>query len=104
MLPNEINQCPLLHNEYRRAPGIHQHYEKHQNLKLGLGSPTSINQQWGADLTYIKVARQWRYLAVVIDLHSRRVIGWSLGPQKSTELTIVNANPNLTHFSPKSPI
>jgi transposase InsO family protein len=73
---------------YRRAPGIHQHYEKHQNLKLDLGAPTAINQQWGADLTYIKVARQWRYLAVVIDLHSRRVIGWSLGPQKSTELTI----------------
>ncbi|WP_430869312.1 IS3 family transposase [Crenobacter cavernae] len=73
---------------YRRLPGLTRFYEKHQNLKLGMAAPTGMNQQWVGDLTYIKVANQWRYLAVVMDLYSRRVIGWSLGEQKTAELTL----------------
>jgi transposase InsO family protein len=73
---------------YRRAPGIQRFFDKHQNLRLDQGAPTAIDQQWVADLTYIKVARQWRYLAVVMDLYSRRILGWSLGAQKSAELTL----------------
>jgi len=36
------------------------------------------NRKWVSDITYIKVSRNWLYLAVVLDLFSRKVIGWAL--------------------------
>ena len=36
------------------------------------------NQKWAADITYIWTREGWLYLAVMIDLHSRRVVGWSV--------------------------
>lgn len=37
------------------------------------------NQVWTGDITFIRTLEGWLYLAVVIDLHSRRVIGWAMG-------------------------
>ena len=39
---------------------------------------TAINQKWAGDITYIHTQEGWLYLAVVIDLHSRAVIGWAM--------------------------
>jgi putative transposase len=39
---------------------------------------TGIDQLWVADITYIRLASEFVYLAVVIDAYSRRVIGWAL--------------------------
>jgi putative transposase len=41
--------------------------------------PTTINQLWVADITYIRLRSEFVYLAVVLDAFSRRVIGWALG-------------------------
>jgi putative transposase len=40
---------------------------------------------WVTDTTYIKTHEAWPYLAVVIDLFSRRVVGWSVQPRMTTE-------------------
>lgn len=40
---------------------------------------TRINQAWVADITYIQAGSRWVYLAAVMDLFSRRIVGWSLG-------------------------
>ena len=37
----------------------------------------SANQKWVADFTYIWTAEGWLYAAVVLDLYSRRIVGWS---------------------------
>jgi putative transposase len=50
--------------------------------------PTAPNQVWAGDITYIPTAQGWLYLAVVVDLFSRRIIGWSLGTHLRAELVI----------------
>lgn len=44
------------------------------------------NQKWVTDITYIWVERQWLYLATVMDLYSRRIVGWSLDVNMTEEL------------------
>lgn len=44
------------------------------------------NQKWVADLTYIRTREGWLYLAVVLDLYSRKVVGWAMAPYQHTEL------------------
>lgn len=48
------------------------------NLLKKLGKPTAPDQIWVADTTYLMTQEGWRYLATVMDLFSRRIIGWSL--------------------------
>lgn len=73
---------------YRRIPGIEKFYTRYRNLRLAGAVPKGLDEQWVADLTYIRVRRDWRYLAVVMDVFSRRIIGWSLGKRKTAELTL----------------
>lgn len=47
---------------------------------------TRPNQVWVADITYLRVGSSWAYLAVIIDLYSRKVVGWSLDDHMRTEL------------------
>lgn len=44
------------------------------------------NQIWLADITYIRVGVRWAYLAAVLDLHRRKVVGWALGSRPTAEL------------------
>jgi len=48
--------------------------------------PTQKNQSWTTDITYIWTLQGWVYLAVVMDLYSRRIVGWSLDKQMTTTL------------------
>ena len=41
------------------------------------------NQKWAGDITYLYTSEGWLYLAVIMDLHSRAVIGWSM-PSRMT--------------------
>ncbi|WP_409086077.1 IS3 family transposase [Shewanella sp. SR44-4] len=46
----------------------------------------SANQAWVQDITYIWTSEGWLYLAVVIDLYSRKVVGWSMGSRMKAQL------------------
>lgn len=46
------------------------------------------NRVWVSDLTYIPTAEGWLYLCTVLDLHSRRVVGWSMSPRMTTQLVV----------------
>lgn len=49
---------------------------------------TKPNQIWVGDVTYLKVNKQWRYLAVVMDKYSRRIVGWSLSVKRNVALSL----------------
>jgi putative transposase len=68
----------------------------------------SPNQKWAADITYIPTNSGWLYLAVVMDLFSRRIVGWSMSKnidselvQNAMKMAILHRNPDkgLIHHS-----
>ena len=48
------------------------------NLLLGRAAPSKVDEVWVADITYVPTAEGWMFLAAVMDLYSRQIIGWSL--------------------------
>lgn len=75
---------------YRRRPG--QRYGRpsviapnHVQQEFDVAEP---NQVWVTDITYIRTYEGWLYLAVVLDLFSRQVIGWSMQPRMDRELAL----------------
>jgi len=72
---------------YRRMPGTRRFFTAIPNRVLGL-TTTGPDQVWVGDVTYLKSAGRWRYLAVVLDRHSRRVLGWKLGLNRDLTLTV----------------
>lgn len=59
------------------------------------------DQVWVADITYLKVGSIYRYLAVVMDRCSRRIIGWALGQQRNVVLTLRALNHAVAKRRPK---
>ncbi len=58
------------------------------NLLLDQPLPTAPNQLWAGDITFIPTSTGWLCLAVVIDLCSRRIIGWSLAHHLRADLVL----------------
>jgi len=56
---------------------------------------------WVGDITYLWTAQGWLYLAVLIDLHSRRVVGWSMSEQIDAELALGALEMALGHRRPE---
>jgi transposase InsO family protein len=52
----------------------------HENVLARRFATCRPNQQWASDITYIWTAEGWLYLAVVMDLYHRRIVGWSMEP------------------------
>ena len=51
-------------------------------------SAEAPNEKWAADISYIWTAQGWLYLAVMLDLYSRRVIGWAVGARMTSDLPL----------------
>jgi transposase InsO family protein len=62
-------------------------YPVYPNMLRGM-EVTGINQVWVADITYIRILTGFVYLAVILDIFSRRVIGWALSKSIRHELTV----------------
>jgi transposase InsO family protein len=56
------------------------------NLLKRRFNPSAPDQAWVADITYIRTQRGWLYLAAVLDLYSRKVVGWAMAPNMPAEL------------------
>jgi putative transposase len=72
---------------YIKNPKVHQFFKRIGNLRLDQSKPQAINQVWVGNVTYIKVKDNFQYLAAVMDLYSRRLVGWSVGSRRKVKLT-----------------
>ena len=62
--------------------------------------PTAPNQVWVSDLTYVPTAQGWLYLALVMDLWSRRIVGWAMADHLRSELVLAALEMAVTHRRP----
>jgi len=65
---------------------------------------TGINQLWVADMTYVPTWAGFLYLAVVVDVYSRKVVGWAFGERMTSDLVIAALNVALYTRRPESVI
>jgi putative transposase len=84
-LMQEDNLLAVQPRAFRVTTDSKHELEVYLNLasKLKL---TGINQLWVADITYIRLQKEFVYLAVILDAFSRRVVGWSLARTLGTSL------------------
>jgi len=71
---------------YRGKAGIKARYAQHPN-RLWATRVTRPDQVWVGDITYLRVRARWRYLAIVMDQYSRRVLAWRLTRRRTARET-----------------
>ena len=84
---------------YHPNPGTHAFFTSVPNRIRKLEF-SGVDQVWVGDITYLKVAGLWRYLAAVMDRYSRRIVGWCLGLHKDARLTVCALNRALLRRHP----
>ena len=68
---------------YRAKTGVDRFFAQHPNLLRGQKTTVAL-QIWVGDISYLVIAGPWFYPAIIMDYHSRRVLGWSLRPGMGT--------------------
>lgn len=82
---------------YKRLNKIRTELKALPNHRLQTPKPTEPNQQWSSDVTYIRHGRRYVFLAVIVDLWSREIIGWTLHEKLNTELYALVSSHMPTH-------
>lgn len=85
--PNILQRYAAFRNELRPQDGMDY-------------SGMTDSGGWVQDFTYIWFQRRWHYLAVVLDLKTRRVMGWALGMSHTSELTLAAVQDALRKYPP----
>jgi len=70
------------------------------NLIAERPAPTQPNQAWRTDITYLRTAEGWLYLAAILDGWSRRVVGWACGPTLHASLVLAALHDALQRRQP----
>lgn len=87
---------------YRRMAKRRDDLKALPNYRLEADKPASTNQQWSSDVTYIKLGEKYVFLAVVLDLYSRRIISWRLGENLSADFARATLREAFTSRKPVS--
>ena len=75
-----------------------------ENMLKGNFSSERENRIWTSDITYLWTKEGWLYLAVVMDVYSRKIVGWSLGSSLSKQLVVKALIMAIVHRKPEAGI
>jgi transposase InsO family protein len=75
--------CPIAQNRLPHCP-----------------APSGPNQIWLTDITYLRTGEGWLFLAAILDLWSRRIVGWACGPTLHATLVLAALNRGLRDRQP----
>jgi putative transposase len=84
MISCGLSSCQQPKHAYKKAKQEHIDIPNHLNRKFDVTLP---NRVWCGDVTYIWAGNRWSYLAIVMDLFSRKPIGWAMSLSPDSELT-----------------
>ena len=84
----ENGRFARMRRRFRRTTDSKHSLPVAPNLLERRFTATAPNQAWVGDITYIWTAEGWAYLAVLLDLYSRRVVGWALRKSLSRDLAV----------------
>lgn len=84
MKANHLVSTQPVKHRYHKGKG----HVRHDNVLGQQFYADRPNQVWAGDVTYIRTKQGWRYLAVVLDLFSRNVVGFAMSTSPDSELTI----------------
>ena len=84
MAQMRLKSCQLKTHKYKHADEAHKTHDKILDRNF---SPSTPNQVWTGDVTYIRIKGGWCYLAVVLDLYARRIVGFAVSDSPDSVLT-----------------
>jgi len=87
-LMREAGLCGVRPHRRRRTTVVDPSRPAAENLVARNFTADAPNQVWAADITYVRTWEGWLYLAVVLDLFSRRVVGWAIADHLRTDLVL----------------
>ena len=82
----EANLKPVWKKKFVNTTDSNHELPVAENILNRQFNPAKPNQAWTSDITYIRTRSGWLYLAVVMDLYSRKIIGWAMNSTMHTEL------------------
>lgn len=84
---------------WKRTTDSNHAFTVYPNLARGL-TLSAPDQLWAADITYVRLLREFIYAAVILDVFSRRAVGWAVGPSLHTELPLAALEQALSQRQP----
>lgn len=91
---NRVARIMQVNNLKARCARLYRNHSKMDRFYASISNEirevkaSKPNQVWVSDVPYLQVNKEWRYLAVILDKFSRRVIGWSLSKKRNVDLTL----------------
>ncbi len=80
----QLYSCQQPKHAYKKVKQEHIEVPNHLNRQFDVANP---NQVWCGDVSYICSGKRWAYLAIVMDLFSRKPIGWAVSLSPDSQLT-----------------
>ena len=84
----EYELFPIYPRAFFRTTDSRHNLPRYPNLLGGLGPVKGLNQVWVADITYIRIQTGFVFLTVILDLCSRRAVGWALSKRIDAQLVL----------------
>ena len=79
-------------NKFKATPDSNHAFNIAPNLLNRAFHANALNQELAGDISYVWTRERWLYLAVILDLHSRRAIGWAVSNRMKRDLAIRTLN------------